>query len=118
MSLNQSTELPYINIVMMSSFDGQARGKYFFYPGGLINALIEFIKELRKMPHQGEIFGSSTIKEACSLENIDLSKYENNNISIPKEDWISPNKINNYCFTFDRRGNLIIKVAILTYLII
>ena len=106
MSLNQSKGLPYINIVMMSSFDGQARGKYFFYPGGPINALIEFIKELRKMPHQGEIFGSSTIKEACNLDNIDLSKYQKNNISIPKEDWISPNKLDNCCFTFDRRGSL------------
>ena len=58
------------------------------------------------MPHQGEIFGSSTIKEACNLDNIDLSKYQKNNISIPKEDWISPNKLDNCCFTFDRRGSL------------
>ena len=116
MSLKQTKDLPYINIVMMSSFDGQARGKYFFYPGGPINALVEFIKELRKMPHQGEIFGPSTIKEACSLEDIDLSKYEKNNITIPKEDWISPDKLDALLLTEEE--NLIIKVAILTYLTI
>ena len=46
------------------------------------------------------------MKEAYCPGKVDLSKYNNNGIIIPKEDWISPNKLNYYVFTFDRKGEI------------
>ena len=98
--------LPKVIIMMVSSFDGQAKGTYLFNEGSPKEGLIEFFKEFKQVPHQGDIYGSKTMKEAYCPGEIDLNKYKNNNIIIPKEDWISPKKLNYYVFTFDRKGDI------------
>lgn len=97
---------PKVIIMMVSSFDGQAKGKYLFNQGSPKIGLIEFFKEFREIPHQGDIYGSKTMKEAYCPGEVDLSKYKNNNVVIPKEDWTSPKKLNYYVFTFDRKGDI------------
>ena len=98
--------LPKVIIMMVSSFDGQARGKYLFNQGSPKEGLVEFFKEFKAVPHEGDIYGANTMKEAYCPGKVNLSKYLNNNIIIPKEDWISPNKLNYYVFTFDRNGDI------------
>ena len=98
--------LPKVIIMMVSSFDGQAKGKYLFDQGSPKEGLIEFFKEFREVPHQGDIYGSKTMKEAYCPGEVDLTKYKNNNIIIPKEDWTSPKKLDYYVFTFDRKGDI------------
>ena len=97
---------PKVIIMMVSSIDGQAKGKYLFNQGSPKTGLIEFFKEFREIPHQGDIYGSKTMKEAYCPGEVDLSKYKNNNIIIPKEDWTSPKKLDYYVFTFDRKGDI------------
>ena len=106
--LRKNDKLPKVIIMMVSSFDGQAKGKYLFNQGSPKAGLIEFFKEFKNIPHQGDIYGSKTMKEAYCPGIVDLNKYKNNtlNIIIPKEDWISPKKLNYYVFTFDRRGDI------------
>jgi hypothetical protein len=98
--------LPKIIIMMVSSFDGQAKGKYLFEQGSPKEGLIEFFKEFKAVPHEADIYGANTMKEAYCPGKVNLSKYLNNNIIIPKEDWISPNKLDYYVFTFDRNGDI------------
>ena len=87
---------------MITSFDGRAKGKYLFDQGIVRQGLINFFIEFHRIPHQGDIYGSHTMKEAYCKGEVDLTKYKNNNIIIPKEDWISPNKnLDYYIFTFD-----------------
>ena len=99
-------KLPKVIIMMVSSFDGQAKGKYLFNQGSPKEGLIEFFKEFSKVPHQGDIYGSKTMKEAYCPGEIDLNKYKDNNVNIPKEDWTSPKKLDYYVFTFDRKGDI------------
>ena len=98
--------LPKIIIMMVSSFDGQAKGKYLFEQGSPKEGLIEFFKEFKAVPHEADIYGANTMKEAYCPGKVNLSKYLNNNIIIPKEDWISANKLDYYVFTFDRNGDI------------
>ena len=98
--------IPEVIIMMVSSFDGQARGSYLFNQGSPKEGLIEFFKEFKLVPHQGDIYGANTMKEAYCPGKVDLSKYKNNNIIIPKEDWISPDKLDYYILTFDKRGDI------------
>ena len=105
--LNEEKKMPKIICMMITSFDGRAKGKYLFDQGVVRQGLIDFFKEFHKVPHQGDIYGSKTMKEAYCKGEVDLSKYKNNNIIVPKEDWISPNKnLNYYIFTFDRKGDI------------
>ena len=97
---------PKIIIMMVSSIDGQATGKFMSYKGSPQIGMLEFCKEFRDIPHQADIYGSKTMKEAYCHGEINLNKYKNNNIIIPKEDWISPKKLKSYIFTFDRKGEL------------
>ena len=103
---SKKESLPKVIIMMVSSFDGQAKGKYLFDQGSPRTGLVDFFKEFSAIPHQGDIYGSKTMKEAYCPGEIDLSKYKNNNITIPKEDWLSPKKLNYYVFTFDRKGDI------------
>ena len=96
---------PKIIVMMLTSFDGKAKGKYLFNQGSPKSALIEFFKEFEKVPHEGDIYGSNTIKEAYAPGEVDLSKYKNLE-KIPLEDFISPKKLNYFVFTFDRKGNI------------
>lgn len=68
---------PKIIVMMLTSFDGKAKGKYLFNKGSPKSALIEFFKEFEKVPHEGDIYGSNTIKEAYAPGEVDLSKYKN-----------------------------------------
>ena len=99
-------KFPKVIIMMVSSFDGQAKGKYLFDQGSPREGLIEFFKEFSKIPHQGDIYGANTMKEAYCPGTLDLSKYKDNGIVIQKKDWISPNKLDYYVFTFDRKGEI------------
>ena len=99
-------KFPKVLIMMVSSFDGQAKGKYLFNQGSPREGLVEFFKEFKAVPHEADIYGANTMKEAYFPGKVNLSKYLNNNIIIPKEDWISPNKLNYYVFTFDRNGDI------------
>ena len=99
-------KFPKVLIMMVSSFDGQAKGKYLFNQGSPREGLVEFFKEFGSIPHEADIYGANTMKEAYCPGKVDLSKYNNNGIIIPKEDWISPNKLNYYVFTFDRKGEI------------
>ena len=108
--------LPKVIIMMVSSFDGQAKGTYLFNEGSPKEGLIEFFKEFKQVPDQGDIYGSKTMKEAYCPGEIDLNKYKNNNIIIPLEDWISPKKLNYYVLLLIGRGILIIKIVILMLL--
>jgi len=103
---SKKESLPKVIIMMVSSFDGQAKGKYLFDQGSPRTGLVDFFKEFSAIPHQGDIYGSKTMKEAYCPGEVDLSKYKNNNITIPKEDWLSPKKLNYYVFTFDRKGDI------------
>ena len=98
--------LPKIIIMMVSSFDGQAKGKYLFNPNSPREGLIEFFKEFKAIPHEADIYGANTMKEAYCPGKVDLTKYKKNTIIIPKEDWISPNKLDYFVFTFDRKGEI------------
>ena len=97
---------PEVIIMMVSSFDGQAKGTYLFNQGSPREGLIEFFKEFKSIPHEGDIYGANTMKEAYCPGKVDLSKYLNNGIILPKEDWISPNKLGYYVFTFDKKGEI------------
>ena len=99
-------KFPKVLIMMVSSFDGQAKGKYLFNQGSPREGLVEFFKEFGSIPHEADIYGANTMKEAYCPGKVDLNKYNNNGIIIPKEDWISPNKLNYYVFTFDRKGEI------------
>ena len=99
-------KFPKVLIMMVSSFDGQAKGKYLFNQGSPREGLVEFFKEFGSIQHEADIYGANTMKEAYCPGKVDLSKYNNNGIIIPKEDWISPNKLNYYVFTFDRKGEI------------
>ena len=99
-------KFPKVIIMMVSSFDGQAKGKYLFDQGSPREGLIEFFKEFSKIPHQGDIYGANTMKEAYCPGTLDLSKYKDNGIVIQKKDWISPNKLDYYVFTFDIKGEI------------
>ena len=99
------TSRPKIITMMITSFDGKAKGNYLFNKGSPKTGLIEFFKEFSKIPHEGDIYGSKTIKEAYAPGKIDLSKYKNRE-KIPIEDFISPKKLNYYVFTFDRNGDI------------
>ncbi len=105
--LYQEKKIPKIICMMITSFDGRAKGKYLFDQGIVRQGLINFFIEFHRIPHQGDIYGSHTMKEAYCKGEVDLTKYKNNNIIIPKEDWISPNKnLDYYIFTFDRKGDI------------
>jgi ribA/ribD-fused uncharacterized protein len=97
---------PEVIIMMVSSFDGQAKGTYLFNQGSPREGLIEFFKEFKSIPHEGDIYGANTMKDAYCPGKVDLSKYLNNGIILPKEDWISPNKLGYYVFTFDKKGEI------------
>ena len=99
-------KFPKVIIMMVSSFDGQAKGTYLFDQGSPKEGLVEFFKEFKAIPHEGDIYGANTMKEAYCPGKVDLSKYNNNGVIIPKEDWISPNKLDYYVFTFDRKGDI------------
>ena len=99
-------KFPKVIIMMVSSFDGQAKGTYLFDQGSPKEGLVEFFKEFKAIPHEGDIYGANTMKEAYCPGKVDLSKYSNNGVIIPKEDWISPNKLDYYVFTFDRKGDI------------
>ena len=92
--------LPKIILMMVSSFDGCVKGCF------LKNGLIEFFKELKNVPHQAEIYGSKAMKDMYCPGKVDLNKFKDNNNIIPIEDWISPEKLDYYIFTFDRKGDI------------
>ena len=97
---------PKIIIMMVSSFDGQAKGNYLFEQGSPKEGLIDFFKEFKSIPHEADIYGANTMKEAYCPGKVDLTKYLDNCVIIPKKDWISPNKLNYYVFTFDKKGDI------------
>ena len=72
--LIKKEKFPKVIIMMVSSFDGQVKGKYLFNQGSPKAGLIDFFKEFRSIPHQGDIFGSKTMKEAYCPGEVDLSK--------------------------------------------
>ena len=72
---SKKESLPKVIIMMVSSFDGQAKGKYLFDQGSPRTGLVDFFKEFSAIPHQGDIYGSKTMKEAYCPGEIDLSKY-------------------------------------------
>ena len=93
------TSRPKIITMMITSFDGKAKGNYLFNKGSPKTGLIEFFKEFSKIPHEGDIYGSKTIKEAYVPGKIDLSKYKNRE-KIPIEDFYKSKKIKLLCFYF------------------